>query len=174
MSEWQQPVPQRIGDAERDKAAEFLREHHAQGRLDAAEFDERITAALSAKWQSDLDRLFIDLPAPTPQSVQPTSPAVTRPRADQPGMLTSGFRQTMDMLTMAIWPIAIVGMVVFHGKAVILIIAAIMLTSMWHRRKQQDTAARRRLERQQLAERQRLEEQRRRFGEGGGPWGPQS
>ena len=34
----------RIGDAERDKAAEYLREHMAAGRLDAGEFDERLTA----------------------------------------------------------------------------------------------------------------------------------
>src|SRR5215217_4404881 len=40
----------RVGDAERDKAAEYLREHMAAGRLDAAEFDERLTRALSARW----------------------------------------------------------------------------------------------------------------------------
>ncbi len=52
----------RIGDAERDKATEYLREHMAAGRLDAAEFDERLTRALNAKVGPDLDALFTDLP----------------------------------------------------------------------------------------------------------------
>ncbi len=65
MSE-QGPTPQRIGDAERDRAAELLREHMAQGRLSAEEFDERIGAALTAKVATDLDPLFADLPGPRP------------------------------------------------------------------------------------------------------------
>jgi hypothetical protein len=60
------PVPQRIGDAERDRAIELLRDHMAEGRLDQNEFDERLTAALSAKTSNDLDPLFTDLPGPRP------------------------------------------------------------------------------------------------------------
>jgi hypothetical protein len=60
------PVPQRIGDAERDRAIELLRDHMAEGRLDQLEFDERLTVALSAKTTSDLDPLFSDLPGPRP------------------------------------------------------------------------------------------------------------
>jgi hypothetical protein len=71
----QGPVPQRIGDAERDRAAELLREHMAQGRLSADEFDERVDAALKAKVASDLDPLFSDLPGPRPgQDVATTQP----------------------------------------------------------------------------------------------------
>lgn len=74
MSE-QGPTPQRIGDAERDRAAELLREHMAQGRLTAEEFDERIDAALKAKVASDLDPLFTDLPGPRPgQGLATTQP----------------------------------------------------------------------------------------------------
>ena len=61
-----EPVPQRIGDAERDRAVELLRDHMAEGRLDQAEFDERLTAALSAKTSGDLEPLFSDLPGPRP------------------------------------------------------------------------------------------------------------
>ncbi|SDS55369.1 protein of unknown function [Microlunatus soli] len=169
--------PQRIGDAERDQAAEFLREHHAQGRLDPAEFDDRITAALSAKWQSDLDRLFFDLPAPTPRGAVAPVPQAKPPASTTiPGLLSDKTRNMMDVLSVAIWPIAIAGMVFLHGRAGLLIFLAIMLTVMWHRRKSQDNAARAKLERdakqQQDAERRRLEQERRRYQDPNGPWGP--
>lgn len=65
------PVPQRIGDAERDRAAEYLREHMSVGRLSQDEFDERLTAALQAKTTADLEPLFADLPAPRPGQPEP-------------------------------------------------------------------------------------------------------
>jgi len=75
----QGPTPQRIGDAERDRAAELLREHMAQGRLSAEEFDERIEAALTAKVATDLDPLFTDLPGPRPGQDVATQPYATPP-----------------------------------------------------------------------------------------------
>ncbi|SDV03581.1 protein of unknown function [Microlunatus sagamiharensis] len=85
MSE-QGPTPQRIGDAERDRAAELLREHMAQGRLSAEEFDERIEAALKAKVATDLDPLFTDLPGPRPGQDVATQAYATPPwqRASRP------------------------------------------------------------------------------------------
>lgn len=72
MSEQSGPLPQRIGDSERDQAADYLRDHMAMGRLDQAEFDERLTRALTARTQADLDPLFTDLPGPRPgQAVAP-------------------------------------------------------------------------------------------------------
>jgi hypothetical protein len=80
VTEQGQPSPQRIGDAERDSAAELLREHMAQGRLTADEFDERIEAALTAKVASDFDPLFRDLPGPRPgQGLATTQPYATPP-----------------------------------------------------------------------------------------------
>lgn len=61
-----EPVPQRIGDAERDQAAELLRDHHTAGRLDQVEFDERLSRALTAKTADELTPLFGDLPGPRP------------------------------------------------------------------------------------------------------------
>ena len=61
-----EPVPQRIGDAERDRAADYLREHMSVGRLSQEEFDDRVTAALQARTVADLEPLFSDLPAPKP------------------------------------------------------------------------------------------------------------
>lgn len=59
-------MPQRIGDAERDRAADYLREHMSVGRLSQEEFDERVTSALQARTAADLEPLFNDLPAPKP------------------------------------------------------------------------------------------------------------
>ena len=85
MTEQGQPVPQRIGDAERDRAVELLREHHAVGRLTAEEFDERLGTALSARTSLDLDPLFADLPGPRPgQGLATTSPAYVAPPWQQP------------------------------------------------------------------------------------------
>jgi hypothetical protein len=79
VTEQGQPSPQRIGDVERDRAAELLREHMAQGRLTAEEFDERIGAALTAKVASDLDPLFSDLPGPRPGQTVATTPTYETP-----------------------------------------------------------------------------------------------
>lgn len=74
------PVPQRIGDVERDRAADLLREHLALGRLTAEEFDDRLGRALSARTSADLDPLFSDLPGPRPgQTVTTTQPLGTAP-----------------------------------------------------------------------------------------------
>ena len=79
MTDEGQHTPQRIGDAERDSATELLREHMAQGRLSAEEFDERIDAALKARVTSDLDPLFSDLPGPRPGQTVATTPGYEAP-----------------------------------------------------------------------------------------------
>ena len=58
----------RVSDAERAAVAERLSKHYADGRLDEAEFNERVEMAMKAKTQSDFSGLFGDLPdveAPT-------------------------------------------------------------------------------------------------------------
>jgi hypothetical protein len=52
----------RVSDAERDAAAGELGQHFQDGRLDRAEFDDRVTAAMVAKTRRDLDELLSDLP----------------------------------------------------------------------------------------------------------------
>src|SRR5512133_481045 len=80
----------RIGDAERDTAAEYLREHMAAGRLDAAEFDERLTRALNARVGPDLDALFTDLPEPRPGTAMvPTEGFHAPPWQSEPAAHTS-------------------------------------------------------------------------------------
>src|SRR5436190_15763504 len=52
----------RASDAERERAAEALRRHHADGRLDMEELEERTERVYAAKTLGDLDQLFADLP----------------------------------------------------------------------------------------------------------------
>ena len=51
----------RVSDAEREAVAGRLAEHFAAGRLDQAEFDDRVGRAMSAKTRGDLSGLFADL-----------------------------------------------------------------------------------------------------------------
>jgi Domain of unknown function (DUF1707) len=70
----------RVSDAERGAVAERLAVHYGDGRLDQAEFDERVSQAMSAKTRGDLDGLFDDLPDPEPTGAsrtgRPNGPAV--------------------------------------------------------------------------------------------------
>jgi hypothetical protein len=52
----------RVSDAERQEVADRLAEHYASGRLDQAEFDDRVGRAMGAKTRADLGGLFADLP----------------------------------------------------------------------------------------------------------------
>src|ERR1700755_3090087 len=54
----------RISDIDRDRAAEVLREAHAQGRITVDELDERLTSVYNAKTFADLVPVSRDLPAP--------------------------------------------------------------------------------------------------------------
>ena len=53
----------RISDAERAEVTDRLSQHYSDGRLDQAEYNERLDRAMNAKTQSDLDGLFADLPS---------------------------------------------------------------------------------------------------------------
>ena len=56
----------RISDAERADVADRLATHFGEGRLNQAEFDERVAQAMNAKTRGDLNGLFDDLPEPKP------------------------------------------------------------------------------------------------------------
>jgi hypothetical protein len=72
----------RASDAERDRVADLLREHTAQGRLTLDEFTDRVGAAYAATTRGELNELVADLPVapPAPDHGDPTAArAVTRP-----------------------------------------------------------------------------------------------
>jgi hypothetical protein len=79
----------RASDAERDLVAAELGEHYQAGRLDQAEFDERVSAALRARTRRDLSGLLADLPRRQPGSGT-TAPGATAPRATAPGAAVAG------------------------------------------------------------------------------------
>ncbi|MGJ3509438.1 DUF1707 SHOCT-like domain-containing protein [Enemella sp. A6] len=77
------PVPdarvrlqQRIGDAERNVAAEQLSTHFAAGRITNEEFDHRLSKVMAARTTEDLWRQLSDLPtlrlSPKPTTVMQT------------------------------------------------------------------------------------------------------
>jgi Domain of unknown function (DUF1707) len=61
----------RISDADRERVTSRLREHYAEGRLNAEELDERISATLTAKTFGELRPITADLPEPGPVGPQP-------------------------------------------------------------------------------------------------------
>jgi hypothetical protein len=79
----------RVSDAERQEVADRLAEHYASGRLDQAEFDDRVGRAMSAKTRGDLAGLFADLP----ETGAPVVPAVP---------VTPGRRHRHPLLTLAL------------------------------------------------------------------------
>jgi uncharacterized protein DUF1707 len=70
----------RVSDAERQAVADRLAEHFGDGRLDQAEFDERVGRAMSAKTRADLSGLFDDLP----ETGAPATPERLRRRRRHP------------------------------------------------------------------------------------------
>jgi hypothetical protein len=88
----------RVSGAERDAVVTELGGHFQPGRLDRAEFDERVTTALSARTGRDLGVLLADLP-----------PAREDSSAPQPGARRPGTLSLVPLLAAAI---LVAGMVV--------------------------------------------------------------
>jgi hypothetical protein len=68
----------RVSDADRAAVADLLARHYGEGRLDQAEFDERVTRAMAAKTGGDFQGLLDDLPdladAPSDTTGEATPP----------------------------------------------------------------------------------------------------
>ncbi|MEO6858778.1 MAG: DUF1707 domain-containing protein [Solirubrobacteraceae bacterium] len=52
----------RAADADREATADRLRQHHAEGRIDVTEFQERLDRTYEAKTVGELRQLVTDLP----------------------------------------------------------------------------------------------------------------
>ena len=79
----------RASDAERDAAAARLQAAFAEGRLDDAEFDHRMRAALTAATRADLAELTTDLPGEAPRPL----PA---PSGRRPGRFAVTFKSSVS------------------------------------------------------------------------------
>ena len=71
----------RVSDAEREAVCDRLAGHFAAGRLDQAEFDDRVARAMSAKTRADLRGLFADLS----ETAAPAVPGLPRGGGGTPG-----------------------------------------------------------------------------------------
>lgn len=93
----------RIGNRERELAMAALDEHLREGRLEPGEYAERSAVASTARFRSELDALFDDLPEPRPSyprsrpddgpvpagapPAAPTAPATSAARDDLPELV---------------------------------------------------------------------------------------
>ena len=115
----------RASDADRDRVASLLREHHAAGRLTAEEFHERMDRALEARTVGELDELMTDLPAIDLYQLPdaslrrgPTRPGQSLLPADSgghgaparltPGTVAMGAWAVVTSAMVAIWAVAAV------------------------------------------------------------------
>jgi Flp pilus assembly protein TadB len=76
------PAPgMRVSDADRTEVADTLSKHYGDGRLDEAEFGERLDRAMKAKTRADLNGLLDDLPGggPPPATSTARGPARSGP-----------------------------------------------------------------------------------------------
>lgn len=83
----------RAGDSDREQVVEQLGAHHADGRLDLAEFTDRMDAAYRATYLDQLDLLLADVPADVPPAGPAAGPhagRVPRVRHASPARPTTG------------------------------------------------------------------------------------
>jgi hypothetical protein len=100
----------RVSDAERAEVADLLSKHYGDGRLDQAEFEQRMDLAMHAKTYADLNGLFDDLPQTQTQG--PPAPPGTGP-----GQLSRQHHVHPNRGLLLIGLIVVVAVVAGHGVA---------------------------------------------------------
>ncbi|MGH4016479.1 MAG: DUF1707 SHOCT-like domain-containing protein [Pseudonocardiaceae bacterium] len=100
----------RAADADRERVAEQLRSAHAEGRLDLAEYDDRVQHAWAARTYGELDLLTVDLPGRAelsqrrPQPAPPASHEHGRPQ-HRHGHAAVGAWLSASVINLVIWAI---------------------------------------------------------------------
>ena len=104
----------RASDADRDRAAVLLREHHAAGRLTPEEFSERLDRVFAAKTLGEIDGLLRDLPSIDLYRL-PDAELTRHPHARQPPSHTGAWRAawgswfTITLLCFVVWALSGMG-----------------------------------------------------------------
>jgi hypothetical protein len=99
-----EPPDFRVSDAERDRAAQDIREHFAAGRLTEEEMTERVEAAYAARTQQQLRRLLIDLPRlPLTRAQQRAALAERRRHLQRRLLQQSGGGLVLFVVSLVIW-----------------------------------------------------------------------
>jgi DUF1707 SHOCT-like domain len=99
---------QRVSDAERADVADRLSKHYGEGRLDQAEFNDRMERAMNAKTQGDFAGLFDDLPDLAGQEA-PAQPPASYQHPRRPGLMPR-----ILMLVLLVVAAVIIGHVLTH------------------------------------------------------------
>jgi len=121
----------RASDAERTEVAERLSKHYSDGRLDQAEFNERLDRAMNAKTRADFNGLFYDLPDLPDESAKATKngqprfdPMKTQQRQESRMRQRSTFSH-LAFLAMIVIAAIVVAHVVMHSWFLWLLIAVV-------------------------------------------------
>jgi Domain of unknown function (DUF1707) len=130
----------RASDSDRAEVADRLSEHYSAGRLDKAEFDERLGRAMQAKTRSELDGLLADLPGAGPSGAPGTSwsgPGPSRPpdtgwAGPPPARRPYRHRPRLGLLLLVIVIAVIAGHAFIVGFFPLLVIGLIALFWMRH------------------------------------------
>ena len=102
----------RVSDAERQAVADRLAEHFSAGRLDQAEFDERVGRAMSAKTRADLSGLFDDLPETGAPAATDQARGPARRRHRHPVLLVALVVFVAIAAAHVVWPLLWIGALV--------------------------------------------------------------
>jgi len=102
----------RVSDAERQAVADRLAEHFSSGRLDQAEFDERVGRAMSAKTRADLAGLFDDLPETGAPAATDQATGQLRRRRRHPILLVALIVFVAIAASHVVWPLLWIGALV--------------------------------------------------------------
>jgi hypothetical protein len=102
----------RVSDAERQAVADRLAEHFGDGRLDQAEFDERVGRAMNAKTRADLNGLFDDLPETGAPAAAGQATGQPRRRHRHPILLAALIVFVAIAAAHVVWPLLWIGFLV--------------------------------------------------------------
>src|SRR5215217_5729190 len=91
----------RASDVERERYADVLREHAAQGRLTLDELDERLDRVYAARTHGELTPVVADLPAPS----QPRSQPSTLLEGPAPFRRVPASFVVVNLMLIAIWAV---------------------------------------------------------------------
>lgn len=136
----------RIGDREREQAVSYLGTAHQEGRLDLAEYEERITTAYQAKTAGDLAALTADLVTGAQLGPTWSAPVFAQARPlSSPGPHSPVPRVTVAILMIGFGIVALGGLLAgwsldpssYFAIAVAMVGIALLVTAFgpWQRRK---------------------------------------
>ncbi|WP_051472099.1 DUF1707 domain-containing protein [Patulibacter minatonensis] len=100
------PVPAlRASDADRERVADQLRRHTAEGRLDPDELDDRLSGTYAARTVGELEELTADLPVLAEAPASPERPVDLEARAELQAHLVQrgGGAAAISALCVVIW-----------------------------------------------------------------------